>query len=106
VNLTQEDTLERHAFIAQLNPGHRKQYIEAHRHVPPELLARYREAGIRNTSIFLYEDLLILYLECDDYFAAVAALEKDPSEIGWQKLMSPMLHADGYRECIDIFHME
>jgi L-rhamnose mutarotase len=98
--------LERHAFIAQLNPGQRKRYIEAHRHVPPELLARYHDVGIRNTSIFLYEDLLFLYLECDDYDAAVVGLENDPREIEWQNLMNPMLDADGYRECLDIFHLE
>lgn len=104
--MVQEDNLQRHAFIAQLKPGEKEPYLQAHRQVPAELLARYREAGIRNTSIFLHQDLLFLYLECDDYEAAAAGLENDSSEIEWQKLINPMLDADGYRECVDIFHME
>lgn len=98
--------MERHAFVARLNREHRDQYIDAHRNVPPELLARYRQAGIRNISVFLHEDLLFLYLESDDYAAALAALENDPIEREWDKLMSPMLGAGGYREGAEIFHMD
>ncbi len=98
--------MERHAFVARLNPGQREQYINAHLDVPLQLLTRYREAGILNTSIFVYGDLLFLYLESNDFEAALAALENDPTELEWQKLMNPMLDAGGYRECVDIFHMD
>jgi len=98
--------MERHAFMAKLNPGCRDQYIDAHRNVPPDLLARYRQAGIRNLSVLLQEDLLFLCLESDDYDAALAALENDPTEREGQRLMSPMLDASGYRECVETFHME
>jgi L-rhamnose mutarotase len=104
--MVQEDNVQRHAFIARLKPGQKERYIDAHREVPAELLARYRQAGIRNCSIFLHQGLLVLYLECDDYGAAAASLENDPHEIEWQKAMNPLMDADGYSECLEIFHME
>jgi L-rhamnose mutarotase len=98
--------MERHTFVARLNRTHREQYIDAHRNVPPGLLARYRQAGVRNLSVFLHEDLLFLYLESDNYDAALAALENDPIEREWEKLMSPMLDAGGYREIVQLFHLD
>jgi L-rhamnose mutarotase len=96
--------MERHAFVARIKPGMLEKYIDAHHHFPPQLSARYREAGIRNTSIFMHEDLLFLYLESENFAAALTALENDPTELKWQKLMDPMLDDGGYRECVDIFH--
>jgi L-rhamnose mutarotase len=98
--------MERHAFVARLNGEQREAYVAAHRNVPPELLARYRQAGIRSLSIFLHEGLLFLYLESDDFAAAVTALENDPIEREWQKLTSPMLGAGGYVDCLHLFHMD
>jgi L-rhamnose mutarotase len=95
--------MKSHAFVARLNPQHREQYIEAHRNVPTELLARYHQAGIRNLSIFLREDILFLYLECDNYEAALASLENDPIEREWGELMSPMLVGNGYQQCSLLF---
>ena len=95
----------RHAFWARLSTGQRNQYISAHRNVSPELLARYHEAGIRNLPIFPREDFLFLYLESDNYDAALAALENDPSESEWQRLVGPMLKAGGFSELVELFHM-
>jgi L-rhamnose mutarotase len=98
--------MERHAFVARLNRQHRQQYIDAHRNVPPELQARYRQAGIRNLSVFLHEDFLFLYLESDNYDAALAVLENDPVEREWGQLIGPMLDAGGYRECSRLFPLD
>lgn len=98
--------MERHAFVARLNGQYREQYIDAHRNVPPELLARYQQAGIRNLSVFLHGDFLFLYLESDNYDAALTALENDPIEREWGGRMSPMLDAGGYRECKELFLLD
>jgi len=97
--------VQRHAFWARLNTGQRNQYINAHRNVPPGLLARYHDAGIRNLSIFVHEDFLFLYLESDNYDAALAVLENDPIESEWQRLLGPMLQAGGYSELVELFHI-
>jgi L-rhamnose mutarotase len=98
--------MARHAFMAKVNPQQREHYITAHRQVPPALLASYSQAGLRNVSIFLREDFLFLYLESDDFAAALAALENNPAELEWQKLMEPMLDGPGYSECGEIFHAD
>ena len=59
----------------------RNQYVNTHRNVPVELLARQHESETRNLSIFLYEDFLFLYLKGENYMAALAALENDPAKL-------------------------
>jgi L-rhamnose mutarotase len=96
----------RHAFMAKIDPQRRETYIAAHLQVPAELLARYHQAGLRNISIFLRENLAFLYLESENWADAMAALENDPVELDWQKLIGPMLDDAGYSECGEIFHAD
>jgi L-rhamnose mutarotase len=97
--------MQRHAFFGRLNPGHRDQYIEAHNNIPAELLAHYRKAGIQSMSIFLRDDLLFLYLECEDFDAAMALLDNDPIELKWQKLINPMLNGGDFQKLEGVFQM-
>ena len=97
--------MQRHAFYARLKPGHRNEYIEAHNNVPPELLAHYRAAGIQSMCIFSREELLFLYLECEDFDAAMATLESDLVELKWQKLINPMLDGGDFQKLEGVFQM-
>jgi L-rhamnose mutarotase len=53
----------------------------------------------------VHEDFLFLYLESDNYDAALAVLENDPIESEWQRLLGPMLQAGGYSELAELFHI-
>jgi L-rhamnose mutarotase len=97
--------MERHAFYARLNPGHEDAYIEAHHNMPRDLVAAYRKAGIKNLYIFRHRDLLFLYLECEKLEAAMASLDRNPTELQWQKLTSPMLEGGDFRKLTGIFEM-
>lgn len=98
--------MERRAFVAQLKPAHRDEYIRLHQQVPSDLLARYRQAGLWNISIFLHDDSLFMYLEAENYAAASAALENDPIDLKWQEIVGPMQGPGGFQELPEVFHMD
>lgn len=97
--------MERHAFYARLNPGHEDAYVEAHHNMPRDLVVAYRKAGISNLIIFRDDELLFLYLECEGLEAAMASLDKNPMEVQWQKLISPMLEGGDFRKLTGIFEL-
>lgn len=97
--------MQRHGFVARLRPECREPYIDAHNNISPELVARYRQLGIRNLSLFLLGDVLFMCLEAENWAAAQAALAKDPLDLAWQKLVRPMKDPD-FAEMAPIFHMD
>jgi L-rhamnose mutarotase len=97
--------MERHAFYARLNPGHEDAYVGAHRNMPQDLVAAYRQAGISNLFIFRDGALLFLYLECETLEAAMASLDKNPMELQWQKLTGPMIEGGDFHELRGIFEL-
>ncbi len=97
--------MERHAFYARLNPGYEDAYVEAHHKMPRDLVVAYREAGISNLMIFRDGELLFLYLECEELAAAMFSLGKNPMEVQWQKLISPLLEGGDFRKLTGIFEL-
>lgn len=80
--------MQRCAFRLRLRPGMIEEYEEAHRHVWPELLAKIKEVGISDYSIFRRDLDLILVLRVADFERAWDLLDKDPTNLRWQKEMS------------------
>lgn len=68
-----------------------EEYEAAHREVPEELTAAIRAAGVSSWSIWRSGTELFHLLECDDYAAMIAALEKLPVNIAWQARMADLL---------------
>jgi L-rhamnose mutarotase len=97
--------MQRRAFWARLNPGCQSEYIEAHRNMPPELAIIYRKAGVQDLQICQHGALLFLYLECEDFDAAIASLENNPMEREWQKFISAMLDGGDFRTLTVIFQL-
>ncbi len=98
--------MTRHAFITRIKPEYLDAYIDVHKKVWPELLDRYRQAGIRNLSCFMLADQLFLYLESDDYEAAEKTLTTDPIDMKWQQLVAPMQDENGFKKLTEIFHLD
>lgn len=75
-------------LLTRLKPGMEAAYDDAHRRVPPELLAAQRNAGIRRWLIF--RDGLDLFhcIECDAYDLAIAQLAQLPVNQRWQAEMA------------------
>ena len=82
--------MARYAFQLKIKAGKEAEYDEAHRHVWPALLAKLKEVGVSNYSIFRREQDLILVMNVDDFEGAWSALDKDETNQKWQKLMAPI----------------
>ena len=54
---------QRHGFVLRVKLERLEEYKEYHRAVWPEILEAINEAGIRNYTIFLKDDLLFGYYE-------------------------------------------
>jgi L-rhamnose mutarotase len=82
--------MERVCFQLQVRPDRLEEYLERHRNVWPEMQQALRDAGWRNYSLFARDDGLIIgYLECDDFEAALAALGATDVNARWQAEMAP-----------------
>ncbi len=80
--------MPRIAFRLRLRPGTVEEYELAHRHVWPELLAKLKEVGISDYSIFRRELDLFLVMKVDDFERAWGILDSDQTNLHWQKEMS------------------
>jgi L-rhamnose mutarotase len=80
--------MQRVAFRLRLKPDAIEEYENAHAQVWPELLAKLKEVGISDYSIFRHGQDLFLCMRVADFDSAWAALDKDPVNQRWQKEMS------------------
>lgn len=73
----------------QVKPEFLDEYREYHKRVDPELLAALSDAGVRNYSLFLREDgLLIGYLEAEDPRESLRKVGLTEANTIWQAKMS------------------
>jgi len=82
--------MPRVAFRLQIKAGKEKEYDAAHRNVWPVLLAKLKEVGISQYSIFRREQDLFLVMRVDDFDAAWRALDQDSTNLEWQEKMAPL----------------
>jgi L-rhamnose mutarotase len=68
-----------------------EEYEAAHREVPEELAAAIKAGGARQWTIWRSGTDLFHLLECDDYPALLASLEKLPVNVAWQLRMDELL---------------
>ena len=77
-------------FTLQVRPERLVEYRFRHAEVWPDMRDALRDAGWRNYSLFLREDgLLIGYLECEEFAAALAAMAGSEVNARWQQEMAP-----------------
>lgn len=77
--------VERVCFVLRVRPDRLNEYKERHAAVWPEMLDALRETGWRNYSLFLRDDgLLVGYLECEDFQAALRAMGERDVNARWQ----------------------
>jgi L-rhamnose mutarotase len=82
--------MPRVAFRLRIKAGKEAQYEEAHKDVWPALLAKVKEVGISDYSIFRRGQDLVLVMQVDDFDAAWKALDNDPTNQRWQQVMAPL----------------
>lgn len=79
--------MARVAWTARLRPDRIEAYERAHAAVWPQVLELIRSAGVRNYSIYRYEDRVFGYYECDDPERARAMIDAGQRELGWSDAM-------------------
>jgi L-rhamnose mutarotase len=95
----------RKVYLTKLRPEYRREYIEAHRNVPEEVLRRYGAAGMKNCTVHVFEDHIVLIIEADDHEALAEAMKNDPVDRAWQEQMGPMKDGE-WQEMIEIFRTD
>jgi len=78
--------------VIRLDPSRIEEYERLHAAVWPEVLAQIARSGIRNYSIFRYEDLLFATFEYvgEDFDADMAAMAADEATQRWWAVCGPM----------------
>src|ERR1700688_3015259 len=85
--------MPRVAFRLRIKSGAIAEYEESHRRVWPELLAKLREAGISDYSIFRRGQDLFLVMHAEDFESAWNFLDGDPVNLRWQEEMARLFEA-------------
>jgi len=80
--------MPRYAFQLRIKPDAIEEYDREHEHVWPELLAKLKDVGISDYSIFRRGQELVLCLTVDDFEKAWNELDRDPVNQRWQQFMS------------------
>jgi L-rhamnose mutarotase len=80
--------MPRYAFKLRIKSDAIEEYEREHRRVWPELLAKLKEVGISDYSIFRRGQDLVLVLRVDDFEKAWDELDRDPVNQRWQVFMS------------------
>ena len=89
--------MERVAFIMRVREGEEEEYRRRHREVWPAVLADLERAGGRSMSIFMADLQLFLYMEVEEYAAAVRVLAESSESVRREEYMAPILK--GCRRC-------
>ena len=82
-----EIPMPRMAFRLRLKPATIEEYERSHRQVWPELLAKLKQVGISDYSIFRRDQDLLLVMRVEDFDSAWDQLAKDPVNLRWQAEM-------------------
>jgi L-rhamnose mutarotase len=78
--------MERKCFLLKIKNQLAPEYMAAHKAVPAELLRAMREVGIRNYSLFLGDDGLVIgYLEAENVEQSLSRLEKTDASRIWEE---------------------
>ena len=80
--------MARYAFKLRIKADAIEEYEREHQRVWPELLAKLKEVGISDYSVFRRGQELVLCLRVDDFERAWDELDRDPVNQRWQEFMS------------------
>ena len=110
--LNKENLMIRKAFVMQLLPGNEAEYEKRHNPIWDDLIAVFREHGVRNYSIFLNEETQQLFgyaeVESEERWGAIAGTDACQR---WWKFMSDVMeyNDDGTPAATplrEVFHLD
>jgi len=106
--------MPRVCFQLQVKPERMVEYRERHAAVWPEMRQALGSTGWRNYSVFLSDSGMVIgYLECDDFEAALHAMEQTEVNARWQAEMGEFFIGlegrrpdEGLLRLDEIFHLD
>lgn len=105
--------MPRYAFKLRLKEGAIEEYDREHARVWPDLLAKLKDAGISDYSIFRRGRDLVLCLRVDDFERAWDELDRDPVNQRWQQFMGrlfepvpDLLPGERFAMLKEVFYLE
>jgi len=106
--------MPRVCFQLQVKPERMLEYRERHAAVWPEMRQALASTGWRNYSLFLSDTGIVIgYLECDDFEAALQAMEQTEVNARWQAEMGEFFIGlegrrpdEGLLRLDEIFHLD
>ena len=106
--------MPRVCFQLQVKPERMVEYRERHAAVWPEMRQALGSTGWRNYSLFLSDTGIVIgYLECDDFEAALQAMEQTEVNARWQAEMGEFFMGlegrrpdQGLLRLDEIFHLD
>ena len=82
--------MPRYAFKLRIKSDAIDEYEREHKRVWPELLAKLKEVGISDYTIFRRGQDLVLTLQTEDFEKSWDELDRDPVNQKWQQFMGPL----------------
>ncbi|MFC4561124.1 L-rhamnose mutarotase [Nocardiopsis mangrovi] len=76
------------ALHSLLREGQEDGYEHAHQRIPDDLDAAFRRVGIHDWTIWRSGRHLFHVVDCDDFGAAMDALDSDPANLRWQAFIN------------------
>ena len=105
--------MPRYAFQLRLKPDAIEEYDREHQRVWPELLAKLKDVGISDYSIFRRGQELVLCLRAENFDRAWDELDRDPVNLRWQEFMSRLFEpvpgktpGERFAMMQEVFHLE
>jgi L-rhamnose mutarotase len=104
--------IPRYAFHLRIKADCIEEYEREHKRVWPELLAKLKEVGISDYSIFRRGQELTLVLRCTDFDRAWDELDRDPVNQRWQEFMGRLFEpvpdkeeGERFAMCKEVFYL-
>jgi len=103
--------MARYAWTARLRPDKVADYVDAHANTWPDVLAAITAAGIRDYSIWLFEDRVFAQYEVDGDHEEALRMEAAAEATGrWRALMrdyfQPEVATDGVTWLPEVFRLD
>lgn len=102
--------MTRVAWTARLRPDKINDYVEAHAAVWPDVLEAIRVAGIRDYSVWLWEDRVFAQYETDDHETSLRVEAAAEATQRWRAIMREYfvdeVATEGFTWLEEIFRLE
>ncbi|GAA4490675.1 L-rhamnose mutarotase [Microbacterium panaciterrae] len=83
------------ALRSLIREGHEAGYERDHETIPADLVASFGRLGIHDWTIWRDGRDLFHVVDCDDFGAAMRALDDDPANLRWQEFINQHVQSFG-----------